>query len=681
MQLKKFRVQNYKKVHDTGWVSCRDVTVLVGKNESGKSAVFRGLSKLNPSDGEKYDPLKEFPRRRYTDEFKQQDWPAASAVFDLDPTEREALTSICPGLQQATTVTFTRHYSWRLTVAFDPPPPPSQPVPLATVRQEIDEAVTKVQGLTADEGRGEALGSIKKELVAALTAAKATAAGDGDASKTHVDPIVQAIASQANEQWQKNLLAPIGDRFRGIADATSAEEKRQAARNWVTKHLPRFIYFDKYDVIDSAIHIPTFVKSLTSDPPGPRVRTTHCLFEYVGLEPDELVTLWAAIAGKGDHEEARRKIDERAILVSAASNAMTTKFGDWYLQRKHKFHYQLDGEYFRIWVSDDLDPSQIELDQRSVGMQYFFSFFTVFLVESQRGHANSILLLDEPGLHLHGTAQAKVLELFDNLAHDNQILYTTHSPFMVDVDHLERARAVYEDEEYGTTRITEDIWPRDKASLFPLQAALGYQLVKALFISKRQVIVEGQTDHWILTALGQVLSSQGRTTLRHDIFMIPSAGLVRLLPLASMLIGHEVEVAGLLDGDEPGRKEGAKLVENLLGGDDRKCLFIGDFVSNTHAELEDIFPQADYIGAVSEAYADVELDFTPDEQALHGVVNKVTALFRRKDVPFEKWKAAAVLRDRILASPDAVDADMLNTVERIFTALNALFTGPDEATP
>ena len=67
MKLKKFRVQNYKKVHDTGWVSCRDVTVLVGKNESGKSAVFRGLSKLNPSDGEKYDPLKEFPRRRYTD--------------------------------------------------------------------------------------------------------------------------------------------------------------------------------------------------------------------------------------------------------------------------------------------------------------------------------------------------------------------------------------------------------------------------------------------------------------------------------------------------------------------------------------------------------------------------------------------------------------------------------------
>ncbi len=75
MKLTKFRVQNYKKIRDTGWITCRELTVFVGKNEAGKSALFRGLSKLNPSDGEKYHGLKEFPRRRYTDEFSKQDWP------------------------------------------------------------------------------------------------------------------------------------------------------------------------------------------------------------------------------------------------------------------------------------------------------------------------------------------------------------------------------------------------------------------------------------------------------------------------------------------------------------------------------------------------------------------------------------------------------------------------------
>jgi predicted ATPase len=51
VRLEAFRVQNYKRVEDTGWISVRDLTVLVGKNEAGKSAILRGLSKINPSGG------------------------------------------------------------------------------------------------------------------------------------------------------------------------------------------------------------------------------------------------------------------------------------------------------------------------------------------------------------------------------------------------------------------------------------------------------------------------------------------------------------------------------------------------------------------------------------------------------------------------------------------------------
>ena len=98
MKLLSFRVQNYKKIRDTDWVSCKDLTVFVGKNESGKSAIFRGLSKLNPSDGQNYDALKEFPRRRYTDEFKNQDWPVASAKFALSTFENKELQTFLPQL-------------------------------------------------------------------------------------------------------------------------------------------------------------------------------------------------------------------------------------------------------------------------------------------------------------------------------------------------------------------------------------------------------------------------------------------------------------------------------------------------------------------------------------------------------------------------------------------------------
>jgi predicted ATP-dependent endonuclease of OLD family len=371
--------------------------------------------------------------------------------------------------------------------------------------------------------------------------------------------------------------------------------------------------------------------------------------------------------------EIRRQIDERIIRSSSASNAMSRKFENWWEQRKVKFHYTFDGRYFRILVSDDLDESQIELDQRSAGLQYFFSFYLVFQVEAEGAHANSILLLDDPGKDLHGRAQAKIVELLERLAEDNQVLYTTHSPFMVDARRLERVRPVWEAED-GTTKVSDDVWPRDRDALYPLQAALGYSIAQALFISKRQTVVEGLGDKWILEAMDEAMLVKEKTRLRPEIMLVPAGGVSHLLPLASMLVGHDVEIAALLDGDEPGRKEGTKLAQKLLGGDDRKCVFIGDFANKHDAELEDLFPEKEYLSAVAEAYSDVPLDFTDDEKTIESIVDRVTALFARKSVKFEKWRPAAVLRDRILAAPENVDETTCRVVSAIFARLNELFT-------
>jgi hypothetical protein len=254
----------------------------------------------------------------------------------------------------------------------------------------------------------------------------------------------------------------------------------------------------------------------------------------------------------------RRQVDERAIRASSASQAMTRKFAEWWLQRRHTFRYQIDGDYLRVWVSDDLDPSEIELDQCSAGMQYFFSFFLVFLVEAEDAHVNSILLLDEPGTSLHGTAQAKIVEFLRKISKDNQVIYTSHSPFMIDAEHLETVRPVHEDPVSGSTQISEDVLPKDKDALFPLQAALGYQLVQALFISKRQAAVEGITDYWIFKALDHAARSTGRDGLHSSVIITPSGGASRMIPLASMLVGHQVDLVAVLDGDEPGRREGAR---------------------------------------------------------------------------------------------------------------------------
>jgi hypothetical protein len=142
-----------------------------------------------------------------------------------------------------------------------------------------------------------------------------------------------------------------------------------------------------------------------------------------------------------------------------------------------------------------------------------------------------------------------------------------------------------------------------------------------------------------------------------------------------MLIGHDVEIGALLDGDEPARKEGKKLVEKLLARQDRKCLFIGDFLTQApKGELEDVFPESEYLSAVQEAYPAHSITLSPAEQTLSGIVNKVQALFARNNWgDFEKWRPTQVLRDRILGAPDKISPQVLTTMATIFQKLNALF--------
>lgn len=673
VKLKAFRVQNYKRVEDTGWVSCGDLTVLVGKNEAGKSAILRGLSKLNPSDGEKYDGLREFPRRRYTDAFDEDD-PAevAGARFSLTDGERAELAEISPLVAEAETVEITKNYGNRFTVGFVPRPGLEQ-MSSSEVKKAVTAALDAFAEAVAPDGHGDEFGPLKSELTEQLAGlADALPSPLKRVSTETVDTFYATVSAKITEQWHKAALVGLLDAFRPLRDEARSRAALGDARKWAVENMPQFIYFDRYDVLDSAVHIPTFMAQLREDQHAPRVRTTRALFHHVNLDPQQLHEL------NGDdsqlsRDDMRRRVDERAILTSSAGQAMTEKFSKWWLQRRHSFRYDLDGNYFRVWVADDLDPSEIELDQRSQGMQYFFSFFLIFLVEAVDTHRNSILLLDEPGNSLHGTAQAKIIEFLRSIADDNQVIYTTHSPFMIDGDHLEEIRPVWEDRETGSTKVSEDVWPKDKDALFPLQAALGYQLVQSLFISRYQVLVEGITDMWLVKALDAALPVTGRTGLRNEIIITPGGGAGRVVPLASMLVGHEVQAAALLDGDEPGRKEGRK-VERVLGYDNR-VLFVGDFTpdGNTTGEIEDLFPDDYFMAAVKEAYVGKDLRFNADEKAVPNIVDRLEALFERKrHGVFEKWKVARVLADNIMADPSGVPSDALDAFERIAVALNVI---------
>lgn len=673
MKLVAFQVQNYKKIDDTGWVEIGDLTTLVGKNEAGKTALLRGLSKLKPTDGEKYNGVKEFPHGRYTDEFKKKDWPVASGRYEITPDELSEVSAICPLLSRTTAIAATRHFSGKLVVAYDPAPTILN-VTAAEWVALLEKSKAAIEGAVAPDGKGEPWGAVKQnvvnQIVAQLTPARSAAAPPAQGT---VESLRSQILGQANEQWSKDLQAAVVVELDQLVERFKAIGSLEAAAKWVEDKLPFFLYFGKYEILESSIYLPEFVNRINANNRTYRTRVQHAMFKHVGVDVKELSSLGRHQPGQpGEDPNIRQQIDELTIKANSASIRMTKKFGDWWIQRNHKFSYEFNGDYFRIWVADDLDPAKVELEERSEGMRYFFSFYLLFIVEAEDLHRNCVLLLDEPGLHLHGRAQEKLIDFLQRLSKKNQLIYSTHSPFMIDGKRLERSRAVYETP--SGTKVSTDVWPKDRDTLFPLQAALDYSVCQALFISRKQVLVEGPTDYMLLHALDDQLAARNETHLDDGIVMLPVGGAKNMAPLASLLAGHEIELVILQDSDKAAQASEQKL-KNILSAVDKQCLQARQFSSDPNvAELEDLIPEGYYLSAVARAYPDVQLTFSDDEKKITSAVDRVTHLFERLGKPkLDKRRPALVIVGDIAANSTGVPSELYDLGRKIFTEINGVF--------
>ncbi|HMP82139.1 MAG TPA: AAA family ATPase [Verrucomicrobiota bacterium] len=685
MKLLEFQIQNYKTIQNSGWIKCDEVTAFVGKNEAGKTSLLRALSKLKSTDRAEYDPIKEFPHGRYTDEFKKMDWPVVSAKFELNDEERGELVEIQEAHSEVKTATVTKYYSGEYTVGFDPAPqaPNFTLKDWTSVLKETVKAVERVvpkfpEALTQphrDQVKA-TWASQQQQITNHFNALLKTADDDKELPELfEVQNARKYILDRTPDEWCRTAVNQYITRLEEIIEKLEVNSKLGEGRTWIVQHMPSFLFFSNYEMLQSAIFLPEFVQRCQA---GGRktaeTRVQQALFKHVGVDATELANLSVSRSDQ-ESESVRRKIDELTIKANSASQAMTKKFADWWLQRNHTFHYEFNGQYFRVWVTDNINKSKVEFEERSEGFRYFFSFYLLFLVEAEDNHRNCILLLDEPGLHLHGTAQMKLIEFFDKLASaGNQVLYTTHSPFLVDGDHLERARAVYEDP--AGTVVSTDVWPKDSDSLFPLQAALGYSICQSLFIAKNQVVVEGPTDYMLLIALNVAVSEDKR--LRRDITIIPIGGATNLAPFVSLLSSHGVKFVAIPDNDSAGKQAQASLLKlrEMLGSRSGHTTGYQELTGRSEVEeLEDIIPEDYYLTAVSKVYPGVNLTFTTTEKTqTPSVVDRCKARIKNsKGEKLDKLAVIQVIVADLHAKSAVVPKELLEGGAKIFSHLNKLF--------
>ena len=574
MKLLTVHVTNFRSAEDCEKFEVKPVTCLVGKNESGKSAILLALAALNPHEATpaSLDKERDYPRRsltQYDQKHTDGDAVAITTTWRLEKTEIEAITSaVGAGVMTSDIVTMSRRYGRQARVD-------------ASLNFEPAlEALYSKFALSAPERSTLESVTTMTDLIEALPKLPSP--------------------TEKHRELQDYLTA------KGPVETVTAQ-----VSSLIMKMLPRFMYFSSYDRMDGAIQLEQtnalIENGEIAQDEHRGVRLFSEFLDYAGVSIDDIATVTT-------YETFNAKLQ-------AASNNITDQILEYWTQNSDLSVVVRveqarpddpvplnDGTIARARIHNHLHRVDTPFSERSAGFVWFFSFLVKF-AQVKDEESPVVLLLDEPGLTLHGKAQADLLRFFkEKLAPHHQIVYSTHSPFMVPADDLASVRIVQDQVEMkGTrrsplgTKVRDDVLTRDPDTLFPLQGALGYEISQSLFVGKNTLLVEGPSDILYIQALSEALHSQRRTRLDPRWTLCPAGGIDKIQPFVALFSGNDLHVAVLSDQATGDKKKVAdmKRSEILRAGHFHT---IANFLGRGEADVEDIFDPDVFVAILNGCY-------------------------------------------------------------------------------
>jgi predicted ATPase len=571
MQLTKVRILNYRSVEDSGEFSIDKVTCLVGKNESGKTALMQALYKLNPhveADGQ-YDVQREYPRR-YQADFAERHpkgtAPVIETVWTLDSDDtKELMAVIGPEAEKIKSIRVSKGYG-----------SPKQTWDLSVDEGAVVKHVLSTSGLFREEA---------DQLSGTATIAGLKAA-------------LVKLGASASER-QKALAARIERDFKGGTASLAVIH---------TLEMPKFLYFPQYERMSGQVAVEALLQRKAQNRLTEDDRVFLALCDLAGTTVEEI--------------QSMNQFEPIISKFEAASNKVSGEIFRYWTQNRHlKVQFRVDqalpgdppplnsGRIVRTRVYNNHHEVSVPFDERSTGFVWFFSFIALFSQVKKTHGDDVIILLDEPGLSLHAKAQTDLLRYFDErLAPRHQVIFTTHSPFMVPTDRLLSVRTVEDvviDKdgvvEVLGTKVGDDVLSTDRDTLFPLQGALGYEITQSLFVGEHTLLVEGPSDILYMKAMSEELQARGRTGLDRRWTLCPAGGVEKVSAFMSLFGGNKLHVAVFIDYAHGHKKRVDELRRSKLLREGHVLTAEG-YAGQPEADIEDILGGKAYVEIVNRCY-------------------------------------------------------------------------------
>jgi len=618
MRLRKFRVRAYRCIHDSGEITVGDLAAFVGRNESGKTTILQALTLLNRdervSDLDLCDELSE--------ELKGE-IRLVEGEFELSSNEIQLIRQLFPSLPEIKKIKlFRTNKKQKVQYEFED----------IHISEETNRELNSWENFSKqilnflDTIPNHLRIQIDVRFFEGSPPKNQETFDSGMAEFSNQFHVIAIQEPKVIEEWEKIYENPENQ----FSKLLSGESEKSALDNFIASDLhPRFVYFSDYKKIYGNINLNEYLR----EEKGERASSIEFIEEFDKAETVRNLFYLAELDIKL-LEEVKGTPSKCIKLLNTASNRLTKKLNPaWKGDPIHVDLRYNPGNIMSVVISDVHRDGTVTntglLNRRAEGFKWTFSFIVNFAAETHRAELKeAILLLDEPARNLHPTQQRGISDLLKGLAGSNQVLYATHSPFMI-FDYTPGNLLVVElDKRKHLSKIFYDYWNADDKTLTPILYGLSRGLVESIVDreigtnSRPVIIVETMSDAMYLNAFDKFL--QDPNISMNPLNVVAAYNKNSVLPLAIFYRNHGYKTFILLDNSEESKQISAQLVSNEFSP--IQTIFFERDGKNLES-IEDYMVLEDYLHAVNQTY-----EIRLRKEGYSNLTSKEVALREKKGV-------------------------------------------------
>ena len=592
MRLRKFRIRAYRCIHDSGEIRVGDLAAFVGRNESGKTTILQALTLPN-----REHQLSELDLCDEMVEELKNEIRLADGDFELNFNETKIIKDAFPNIPEIKKLKIFR----------------TNTNPIAQYDfGDVEISDAENSGLNSWENFVEKVSNFLDTIPNHIRIKLNTQFFEGTPPENEEMfrnqmaefgnnlYVLAADEPQITVEWEKISEDP-NTSFQNLLIGTT---EKIALENFIEVNLhPRFVYFSDYKKIIGNINLNEYGRDKNlpsiefSEDEFDKAETVDNLFYLAELDVNEL-------------EEAKESPSQLIKLLNTCSKRLTEKLNPAW--KGDPIHVELrlnPNNIMSVVISDVHKDGTVTntglLNRRAEGFKWTFSFIVNFAAETQRAELKeAILLLDEPARNLHPTQQRGISDLLKNLAGSNQVLYATHSPYMI-FDYAPGNLLVVElDKKKHLSRIYYDYWNADDLTLTPILYGLSRGLVESIvdreigYNSRPVIIVETIADTMYLNAFDKYLEDPNISM--NPLNIVAAYNKNSVLPLAIFYRNHGYNTFVLLDNTKESKDISTQLVANEFS---KVQTIFFEHDGKPLQSIEDYMLPIDFLHAVNQTYA------------------------------------------------------------------------------